>query len=280
MLSASGSCSTISGTGYSSLSWLKERTFTEIKVDRSFISGLPVDKGDLAIAWRGGSDGAGVCLAQTVEQLAAVQLLGRDRAQGFLFARPLLLGLPPLKPARSSFRHPCLGLGAAGPSGTRKRGASQDGAGQGAVAARWRRHCRPDVAAADEVVGERSDDLHIVPKPSFSVTLEPLVEKKRRRLLRGHHLETSRRAERLLLVAGAQQRRPLAAPPLCVREGATTLPSSDRHTTEHHTALRGPPPGRQVIAYTNLLDLRGQARRSGDGGHRGLSKRLEIAADA
>ena len=123
-------------TGYSSLSWLKERTFTEIKVDRSFISGLPADKGDLAIV------GGVVAMArafgslvtaegvETVEQLAAVQSLGCDRAQGFLFALPLLLEDLTELLARSSFPHPCLGLGAAGPSGTRKPGASQDGRGR------------------------------------------------------------------------------------------------------------------------------------------------------
>jgi diguanylate cyclase (GGDEF)-like protein len=85
------------GTGYSSLSWLKEHPFSEIKVDRTFITGLPGDKGDLAIV------GGIVAIArafgslvtaegvETAEQLAAVQSLGCDRAQGFLFARPLPL---------------------------------------------------------------------------------------------------------------------------------------------------------------------------------------------
>jgi diguanylate cyclase (GGDEF)-like protein len=85
------------GTGYSSLSWLKEHPFSEIKVDRSFISGLPADKGDLAIV------GGVVAIArafgslvtaegvETIDQLDAVQSLGCDRAQGFLFARPLPL---------------------------------------------------------------------------------------------------------------------------------------------------------------------------------------------
>jgi EAL domain-containing protein (putative c-di-GMP-specific phosphodiesterase class I) len=85
------------GTGYSSLSWLKEHPFSEIKVDRSFISGLPADEGDLAIV------GGVVAMArafgslvtaegvETIEQLGAVQSLGCDRAQGFLFARPLAL---------------------------------------------------------------------------------------------------------------------------------------------------------------------------------------------
>jgi EAL domain-containing protein (putative c-di-GMP-specific phosphodiesterase class I) len=83
------------GTGYSSLSWLKQRPFREIKVDRSFISGLPDNEGDLAIV------GGVIAMArafgslvtaegvETEEQLALLRTLGCDRVQGFLLARPL-----------------------------------------------------------------------------------------------------------------------------------------------------------------------------------------------
>ena len=83
------------GTGYSSRSWLKQRPFREIKIDRSFISGLPDSEGDLAIV------GGVIAMArafgslvtaegvETKEQLALLQTLDCDRVQGFLFARPL-----------------------------------------------------------------------------------------------------------------------------------------------------------------------------------------------
>ena len=84
------------GAGYSSLSWLKQRQFSEIKIDRSFISGLPDNHGDLAIV------GGVIAMArafgslvtaegvETKEQLALLQTLDCDRVQGFLFARPLV----------------------------------------------------------------------------------------------------------------------------------------------------------------------------------------------
>jgi diguanylate cyclase (GGDEF)-like protein len=86
------------GTGYSSLSWLKQRPFSEIKIDRSFISGLPDNEGDLAIV------GGVIAMArafgslvtaegvETKEQLALLQTLACDRVQGFLLARPLPAG--------------------------------------------------------------------------------------------------------------------------------------------------------------------------------------------
>jgi EAL domain-containing protein (putative c-di-GMP-specific phosphodiesterase class I) len=83
------------GTGYSSLSWLKKRPFSEIKIDRSFINGLPDNAGDRAIvtAVIGMARAFGSVVTaegvETEEQLAAVQTLGCDRAQGFLLARPM-----------------------------------------------------------------------------------------------------------------------------------------------------------------------------------------------
>jgi diguanylate cyclase (GGDEF)-like protein len=83
------------GTGYSSLSWLKQRPFREIKIDRSFISGLPDNEGDVAIV------GGVIAMArafgslvtaegvETEEQLALLQALDCDRVQGFLFSGPL-----------------------------------------------------------------------------------------------------------------------------------------------------------------------------------------------
>jgi EAL domain-containing protein (putative c-di-GMP-specific phosphodiesterase class I) len=83
------------GTGYSSLSWLKQRPFGEIKIDRSFVSGLPDNAGDHAIvvAVIGMARAFGCIVTaegvETEEQLTVLQTLGCDRAQGFLLAQPL-----------------------------------------------------------------------------------------------------------------------------------------------------------------------------------------------
>ncbi len=83
------------GTGYSSLSWLKQRPFGEIKIDCSFVSGLPQNEGDHAIvvAVIGMARAFGCIVTaegvETHEQLTTLQTLGCDRAQGFLIARPM-----------------------------------------------------------------------------------------------------------------------------------------------------------------------------------------------
>jgi diguanylate cyclase (GGDEF)-like protein len=83
------------GIGYSSLSWLKDHPFHGIKLDRSFIAGLPGDVADRAIV--AGIVGIGRALdcpvtakgVETKAQLDAVRSLGCERAQGFLLARPV-----------------------------------------------------------------------------------------------------------------------------------------------------------------------------------------------
>ena len=82
------------GTGYSSLAYLKHFPVDGLKVDRGFISGLPRDKGSLAIIQ------AVVTLARTMriaavaegletaEQLRTVSLLGCPYGQGFFLGRP------------------------------------------------------------------------------------------------------------------------------------------------------------------------------------------------
>jgi EAL domain-containing protein (putative c-di-GMP-specific phosphodiesterase class I)/GGDEF domain-containing protein len=83
------------GVGYSSLSYLKHLPIDAIKLDRSFIAGLPDDRHDLAIV-RAVSGlareiGLGV-VAEGVEnerQVAALRDCGIHRAQGFLFAPAL-----------------------------------------------------------------------------------------------------------------------------------------------------------------------------------------------
>jgi diguanylate cyclase (GGDEF)-like protein/PAS domain S-box-containing protein len=83
------------GSAYSSLSRLKGFPIAQLKIDRSFVDGLPEDADDLAIVTAvvtmGHSLGLDV-LAEGIEteaQLAALQSLGCDLGQGFLFSRAL-----------------------------------------------------------------------------------------------------------------------------------------------------------------------------------------------
>jgi diguanylate cyclase (GGDEF)-like protein/PAS domain S-box-containing protein len=82
------------GTGFSSLSALIERPVDVLKVDQSFISGLPAPTGAAVV--RAIVAMAAALGLETVaegvereEQLDAVRALGCDSAQGFLLARPM-----------------------------------------------------------------------------------------------------------------------------------------------------------------------------------------------
>lgn len=83
------------GTGYSSLSYLRSFRFDKIKVDRSFISDLPMSDESLAIIRAVAGIGRTLGITTTVEgvetetQLRAIKAEGFDEAQGYLFARPL-----------------------------------------------------------------------------------------------------------------------------------------------------------------------------------------------
>jgi len=80
------------GTGFSSLSYLKRFPIDALKIDYSFIAGIPDDPGDCAIA------GAIVSMAkllghtviaegvENAEQLAFLKSLGCDQIQGYLFS--------------------------------------------------------------------------------------------------------------------------------------------------------------------------------------------------
>jgi EAL domain-containing protein (putative c-di-GMP-specific phosphodiesterase class I) len=82
------------GTGYSSLNYLRKFQVDKIKLDRSFVSGLPQDPESVAIV-------RAVCaLAQELgirinaegversEQIASLRLLGCQEGQGYLLGKP------------------------------------------------------------------------------------------------------------------------------------------------------------------------------------------------
>ncbi|TXH20177.1 MAG: EAL domain-containing protein [Gammaproteobacteria bacterium] len=82
------------GTGYSSLAYLKRFPIHKLKIDRSFVNGLPRDESDAAIVKAIVEMGHAMKLkviaegVEREEQRAALYALGCDEYQGFLFARP------------------------------------------------------------------------------------------------------------------------------------------------------------------------------------------------
>lgn len=83
------------GTGYSSLSYLKRFPVRKLKIDRSFINGLPNDESDLAIARAIIHLGLALHLkviaegVETEAQKNCLQALGYHEYQGYLYAAAL-----------------------------------------------------------------------------------------------------------------------------------------------------------------------------------------------
>lgn len=83
------------GTGYSSLTYLKRFPVQKLKIDRSFVNGLPDDESDLAIASAIVNLGLALHLTviaegvETERQKACLQELGCHEYQGYLYAAAL-----------------------------------------------------------------------------------------------------------------------------------------------------------------------------------------------
>ena|GEM_PF-79127 len=83
------------GTGYSSLSYLKQFPINRLKIDKSFVFGLPDDHSNQAICSAivsmGHSLGVKVLAegVETVEQAHCLASMGCDFAQGFFYSHPL-----------------------------------------------------------------------------------------------------------------------------------------------------------------------------------------------
>jgi EAL domain-containing protein (putative c-di-GMP-specific phosphodiesterase class I) len=83
------------GTGYSSLSYLKKYPFKQLKVDQSFVRGVPDNRDDAAIVEAVVRLGQSLNISviaegvETVDQQEFLKSLGCHAAQGYLYGRPM-----------------------------------------------------------------------------------------------------------------------------------------------------------------------------------------------
>ena len=83
------------GTGYSSLSYLKDLPMNKLKIDQSFVRGLPNDKADMALTKTIVELGTGLDMeviaegVETEEQAAFLIAEGCHNAQGYLYGKPM-----------------------------------------------------------------------------------------------------------------------------------------------------------------------------------------------
>src|SRR5206468_8700874 len=82
------------GTGYSSLAYIKQLAVNELKIDRTFVSGMEADRRNAAIVRSTIELGHNLGLTvvaegvETDHELEQLRSLGCDMAQGYLIARP------------------------------------------------------------------------------------------------------------------------------------------------------------------------------------------------
>jgi diguanylate cyclase (GGDEF)-like protein len=82
------------GTGYASLGYLRKFPIAKLKIDKSFVTRLPLDADSLAIVKAVTALAQGLNLRvtaegiETPEQMQLLRLLGCDEGQGYLFGKP------------------------------------------------------------------------------------------------------------------------------------------------------------------------------------------------